>query len=330
MPRQVRIEYPGAVYHAMARGDRREDIVRGDGDREAFVSLLAELVGRTGWEMFAWVLMSNHYHLVFKTPEANLVAGMKWLQNTWTKRFNARHGLWGHVFGQRYKAVVVEENEHLECLIDYVHLNPVRAGLIRGKMELGDYRWSSLGDYLLPPGKRSGWVRVERGLQQRGYRRDTAAERRRYLEHLEAIARDEGGIPPLPGGEGRSMQSTLQRGWFFGAEEFREKMLKKLHKAKESPPDRYDRSSGYYRQAGAGPWRVDGGPDPGDRTAGGGLVPGGTGEFGEGRLAQACDWACDPLPDGCAGKMDRGAPLDGSADAHRHARGDGSGSGVGT
>ncbi len=116
-----------------------------DADRDAFVGLLDELVQRTGWEMFSWVLMSNHYHLVFKTPEANLVAGMKWLQNTWTKRFNARHRLWGPVFGDRYKAVLVEENEHLSCLIDYVHLNPVRAGLIRGKMELPDYRWSSLG-----------------------------------------------------------------------------------------------------------------------------------------------------------------------------------------
>lgn len=245
MPRQVRIEFPGAVYHAMARGDRREDIVRADGDREAFVSLLGELVDRTGWEMFSWVLMSNHYHLVFKTPEPNLVAGMMWLQNTWTKRFNAHHRLWGHVFGGRYKAVLVEENEHLGCLIDYVHLNPVRAGLIRGKMELAHYRWSSLGDYLLPPRKRSGWVRVERGLQQRGYRRDTASERRRYLEHLEGIARQEGGIPPQPDGEGRSLQSTLQRGWFFGTEGFREKMLEKLKGVKRSEAGSHHRSSGY-------------------------------------------------------------------------------------
>lgn len=97
MARQVRIEYPGAVYHCMARGNRREEIVSGDGDREAFVALLEELVGRTGWRMFAWVLMGNHYHLVFKTPEPNLVEGMKWFQNTWTKRFNARNGYWAGV-----------------------------------------------------------------------------------------------------------------------------------------------------------------------------------------------------------------------------------------
>jgi hypothetical protein len=108
-----------------------------------------------------------------------------------------------------------------------------------------DYRWSSLGDYVLPPRKRSGWVQVERGLLQCGYRGDRAAERRRYLEHLEGIAREEGGIPPLPGGEGRSLQSTLQRGWFFGAEEFREKMLEKLKGLKAGQIGRLDRRSGY-------------------------------------------------------------------------------------
>jgi hypothetical protein len=138
-----------------------------------------------------------------------------------------------------------QEGDYYKQLVDYVHLNPVPAGMICGKMELADYRWSSLGDYLLPPRKRSGWVRVERGLLQRGYRRDTASERRRYLEHLEGIARQEGGIPPLPGGEGRSLQSTLQRGWFFGAEEFREKMLEKLEGVKGSEAGCHHRSSGY-------------------------------------------------------------------------------------
>ena len=124
MARQVRIEYPGAVYHCMARGDRREPIVRDDADREAFAELLGELAGRTGWEVLAWVLMDNHYHLVFKTPEANLVSGMKWLQNTWTKRFNARHRLWGHLFGGRYKSVLVEDCEQALLTISaYIDLN---------------------------------------------------------------------------------------------------------------------------------------------------------------------------------------------------------------
>ena len=81
MPRQVRIEFPGATYHVMCRGDRREDIFRDDGDREMMLATLAETVGKTGWQVHAWVWMSNHYHLVLETPEANLCAGM--LQNEW-------------------------------------------------------------------------------------------------------------------------------------------------------------------------------------------------------------------------------------------------------
>ena len=243
MARQVRIEYPGAVYHCMARGNRREEIVSGDGDREAFVALLEELVGRTGWRMFAWVLMGNHYHLVFKTPEPNLVEGMKWLQNTWTKRFNARNGYWGHVFGGRYKSVVVEENEHLAVLIDYVHLNPFRAGLIKKGMGLEDYPWSSLGDYLSPARKRRGWVRVEDGLKQRMYSGDHVRERRRYLKHLEEVALSDGGHPKLPGDGERSLQSSLRRGWYLGAEEYREKLLTMLEARKKKGGHR--RVSGY-------------------------------------------------------------------------------------
>ena len=167
MPRQVRIAYPGAIYHGMARGNRREAIVLDDKDRDRFRKLLGDLVQQTGWEVFAWVLMTNHYHLVFRTPEPNLVKGMQWLQNTWTKRFNARHGMWGHVYGGRYKAVLVEENEHLSCLIDYVHLNPFRAGMVNLEDGLEEYGWSSLADYLAPPRKRSGWVQVTRGLEQK-------------------------------------------------------------------------------------------------------------------------------------------------------------------
>jgi len=210
--RQVRIEFAGAIYHVMARGDQREPIVEGDADRDAFVEFLEELVERTGFEFFSWVLMSNHYHLVFSTPEPNLVEGMKWLQNTWTKRLSARHGLWGHVFGGRYKAVLVEQGDYLGTLIDYVHLNPFRAGLVKPGEGLENYQWSSLVDYTLPPRKRSGWVEVERGLAHKEFGSDTAAHRRRYLEHLEAMARERGGVPGLPGAEAQSLQSTLRRG----------------------------------------------------------------------------------------------------------------------
>jgi REP element-mobilizing transposase RayT len=105
--RSLRVEYPGAYYHVMARGNRREDIFLDEDDREFFLKAVSEACAQTGWLVHAWVLMSNHYHLRIETPEANLVDGMKWLQNTYMRRFNVRHRAWGRVFGDRYKAVVV-------------------------------------------------------------------------------------------------------------------------------------------------------------------------------------------------------------------------------
>ena len=228
MPRERRIEYAGAIYHAMARGNRREDIVLDDRDRERFVETLNEVVESSGWVLYAWVLMDNHYHFLFQTPEPNLVQGMSWFQNTWTRRFNARHKLWGHLFGGRYKAKPVEEGEYLSRLLAYIHLNPVRAGLVKRRDGLESYPWCSLADYVKPPSKRSSWVEVERGLAELEYP-DTVAGRRRHLEWLEGcvdwnntgVAGDE-----LP--DGLSLQATFQRGWYFGSEAFREKLLKAL------------------------------------------------------------------------------------------------------
>lgn len=109
MARSLRLEFAGAYYHVLARGDRRERIFRDDLDRTFFLSALGEACGQTGWQVHAYVLMGNHYHLCLETPEPNLVApGMQWLQNAYTRRFNTRHGLWGRVFGDRYKAILVE------------------------------------------------------------------------------------------------------------------------------------------------------------------------------------------------------------------------------
>ena len=111
MPRQPRIEYEGAIYHVMNRGDRREDIVRGDEDRKLFVRSLGETCEKCGWEVHAWCLMRNHFHLVVETPLGNLVAGMKWFLGTYTIRFNARHRLRGHLFAGRYKSLLVDDRD---------------------------------------------------------------------------------------------------------------------------------------------------------------------------------------------------------------------------
>ena len=124
MSRKLRIEYPGAMYHVMNRGDQREDIFRDDQDRQKFLSTLGEACAKTEWQVHAYCLMRNHFHLVLETPQPNLVLGMKWLLGVYTKRFNIRHKLCGHLFAGRYKALVVEGsgNGCLRTVCDYVQV----------------------------------------------------------------------------------------------------------------------------------------------------------------------------------------------------------------
>jgi putative transposase len=197
-----------------------------------FVETFGEACEKTGWLVHAWVLMSNHYHLVFQTPQANLVVGMRWLQNTYTRRFNVGNQLWGHLFGGRYKAVLVESREfgsgdYLSNLIDYVHLNPVRAGIINAATEsLLDYPWSSLSrGYAVSPHKRPSWLKTDEGFGVLGLE-DSVKGRRLYVRRLEEQARQGVNAPALP--EDQSLQSTLRRGWYWGSEQFREFLLKKV------------------------------------------------------------------------------------------------------
>src|SRR5205809_5141004 len=101
--------------------------------------------------------MPNHFHLVLETPQPNLVAGMKWFLGTYTGRFNRKHKLDGHLFGGRYKALIVDRsgNGYLRTVCDYVHLNPVRAKRLSQQQKLRAYRWSSYAEYLKRPGRRA-------------------------------------------------------------------------------------------------------------------------------------------------------------------------------
>ena len=231
MARSIRIEFEGAFYHVMARGNRREAIFFNDDDRRFFLTTLADARERTGWKIHAWVLMNNHYHLLVETPHANLVEGMKWLQNAYTRRINTKHQLWGRIFGDRYKSVLVEGEDpnYFTTLLDYIHLNPARAGMVNFAEggRLVDYAWSSLAmAYALEPAERPEWCCVEAGFGAFG-ESDTPEGRRAFVKRLEKRAVEEAGeagiVPLPPGTDARS--SHLRRGWYWGSEPFARKAL---------------------------------------------------------------------------------------------------------
>ena len=220
MARKLRVEYPGAIYHVMNRGNRREAIFRDDRDRAAFLATLGEACGKTGWQVHAFCLMSNHFHLVVETPQGNLVAGMKWLLGTYTGRFNRRHQVFGHLFSGRYKALIVDGsgNGCLKTVCDYVHLNPVRAKLVRPGQPLAAYEWSSWPAYMEPPRRRPPWLRVDRLLGEYGIPRDSAAGRRQLVAALAARRAGEAGAD----------YQGVRRGWCLGDAAFKRELLGRM------------------------------------------------------------------------------------------------------
>jgi len=218
--RKLRVEYEGAIYHVMNRGDRREPIFNDDKDRELFLETLGQAAQKTGWQVHAYCLMSNHFHLVLETPNPNLVAGMKWFLGTYTGRFNRRHKLFGHLFSGRYKALMVDGSGdgYLRTVCDYVHLNPVRAKLVHPGQKLGRYRWSSYREYLRAPGQRPAWMRVGRLLGEMGIPKDSAAGRRQFERMMEARRQL----------DDPETFKALRRGWYLGDKTFRAELLEQM------------------------------------------------------------------------------------------------------
>ena len=206
MARPLRLEFAGALYHVTSRGDRRDDIYEDDADRTNFLSVLTDVCETYNWVCHAYCQMSNHYHLLIETPDANLSKGMRQLNGVYTQWFNRAHGRVGHVFQGRYKAILVEKESYLLELSRYIVLNPVRAGMVRSARH---WRWSSyratVGETQKPRCLNVDWV-----LAAFGARKGIAVER--YKQFI-----SEGNGQPSPWG-------LLRNQIYLGSESFVDKM----------------------------------------------------------------------------------------------------------
>jgi REP element-mobilizing transposase RayT len=216
MPRPPRIQFPGAIYHVINRGNYRSDVFAETGAAHAFVETLKEAVDRYGWRLGAYVVMRNHYHFSIQTPEPNLSAGMHWLQSTFAMRFNRFRQEQGHLFQGRYQAILLE-NAHIWARVnDYIHLNPARAGIVAAN-QLGQFRWSSLGNYVKST-KFSGLTAMG-WLQTMGLEDDEAG----WKAYVEWLTQKFADTDP----EDRSEHDALTRGWAIGDEEWKKTTLAK-------------------------------------------------------------------------------------------------------
>lgn len=190
MTRPLRLEFPGALYHVTARGDRRKAIYHDDADRVAWLEIMRIVCARFHFVVHAYCQMTNHYHLMIETPEGNLAQGMRQLNAIYSQAVNRKHGLVGHLFQGRYKAILVQKESYLLGLARYVVLNPVRAGLV-ARPE--DWRWSShhieLGQANAPE-----WLETQWLLSQFGSSDSAAIEAYRQF-----VGEGEGTDSPLKG-----------------------------------------------------------------------------------------------------------------------------------
>ena len=209
MARPLRTDFAGALHHVTSRGNERRPIFHDDRDRETFLDFLGETIRRFGWSVTAYVLMTNHFHLVVQTPEANLSRGMHWLNTSYVVWFNRRYKRSGHLFGGRFKAFLVDHEAYIDEVLRYVVLNPVRAKMVERPE---DYRWSS---YRATAGLESApdWLDLQAALSP--FAPETELAQTYYREFVaQKIASDE------------SLWDRLINGIYLGSESWAKSMRK--------------------------------------------------------------------------------------------------------
>ena len=216
MARKLRIEYEGAMYHVINRGNYRRDVFGSVGAAQAFTEALGEACEQFGWCLHSYVIMRNHYHLALETPQANLVAGMHWLQSTFSTRFNRYRSENGHLFQGRYQALLVENTAALVRVVNYIHLNPVRAGIVSAD-KIPGFRWSSLPRFMR--GDCPAWLSPRQWLEYLGWD-GTSAGWQSYTNYLVSLAANSAE-------QDRQGFKELSRGWAIGTHGWRQALAKK-------------------------------------------------------------------------------------------------------
>jgi putative transposase len=205
MARQLRVQYPGALYHVINRGNYQSDVFETGGAATAFARTLTQACERHGWRIHAYALMRNHYHLALETPEPNLALGMQWLQATFAARFNRFRSKNGHLFQGRYKALLIENCIWLSRVVNYIHLNPVRVKIVSPE-SVASYRWSSLYQWL--SGAPPSWLTAAPWFAQLGLS-ESSSGWRQYTEYLASLAGDSAE-------QERQSFDQLEHGWAIG------------------------------------------------------------------------------------------------------------------
>ncbi len=198
------------------RGNYRRDVFEAAATAQAFEHCLFEACDLAGWRLHAFTLMRNHYHLAVETPRGNLAEGMHWLQSTFATRFNRLRDERGHLFQGRYQAILVEPGLPLAQVVNYIHLNPVRAGIVPAA-QLAQFRWGSYRRFVR--GGRPSFLTCTEWLGALGGLTDTAEGWRSYHDYLVWLAADEGE-------QKRQAFGTMSRGWAIGSASWRKDLAK--------------------------------------------------------------------------------------------------------
>ncbi len=218
MPRSARVQYEGARYHIINRGNYRKDLFRTHKTDRAFTEVMLEACERYQWSLHAYVLMSNHYHLCVETPQANLSDGMHWLQSTFANKFSRFSGERGHVFQGHYQSLIIEGDYGILNVVDYIHLNPVRARVLPVG-QLKEYSNSSFPKYFTK--YRHPNLRCEDFLQEAGGLSPSPGGMRSYHKRLKLIMEER------PQDRERLFKD-LSRGWYIGTKQGKDQLRAKV------------------------------------------------------------------------------------------------------